>query len=258
MKQPMHAPLASSARVLVTGMNGTVAPALARALQARGATAIAWDRAKDPPDSEPLVQDLLERLRPHWVCHVATGAPDWARWIARSCLTMNIGLLWTGSVSVFSASAITPITPDRPPCATDDYGRYKIECESIVRAENPRAIVARLGWQIGLAPGSNTMTNHLSERARAGVINASTNWTPSCAFVDDSAAAMLELMTRAEPGVFHIEGNSRGLSFFEIARGLARMLHADWRIEPADEPHFDNRMQDDRLRVGQVEARLPA
>jgi dTDP-4-dehydrorhamnose reductase len=245
---------------IVTGMNGTVAPALAAALRERGAQVTAWDRAANPPDSEGAVRMFIERHRPVAVCHVATGAPEWAQWIAIACGDLGIPLLWTGSVSVFGSGHTAPFTPDMRPDATDDYGKYKILCESLVREANPRAIIARLGWQIGDAPGSNTMTDFLVRAAATGRnrIEASERWIPSCAVLGDTAAALAELLSLGEPGVYHLEGNRDGLTFHEIAVRIGLKLGASWDIKPVQTPALDNRMADPRVRMNQVASSLPA
>ena len=145
------------------------------------------------------------------------------------------------------------------PDATDDYGRYKIECERLVLAANPRAIVTRLGWQIGDSPGSNTMTDYLARQAAAnsGRIEASRNWIPSCAMLRSSAAAMADLLERRSPGIHHLEGNRAGLSFFDIAQRLAALQGASWTIVSTDAPARDNRMTDPRITMGQVSDALP-
>lgn len=241
-------------KVIVTGMNGTVAPALARRLMLEGAEIVTWDRGRDAPETEAAVREFISRYTPDWVCHVATGAPDWAEWIARTCAGSDVRLLWTGSVSVFGEKHRPPFTTAMEPDATDDYGRYKVECEKRVRAANPDAIVARLGWQIGDAPGSNTMTNYLTNLARenGGKVEASAAWIPSCAKLDDSAGAMAELMSRGKAGLYQLEGNQHGLSLFEIASGLKKKLGTAWEVVRADEPRRDNRMKDEQVRMGQV------
>lgn len=239
---------------IITGMNGTVAPALAAALRAHGTRVTPWDRSADPPDSAAAVRVFIERHRPTAVCHVATGAPEWAQWIASTCNDLEIPLLWTGSVSVFGSGHRAPFTPDMQPDATDDYGRYKIHCETLVRSANARAIIARLGWQIGDAPGSNTMTDFLARAAATGQnrIEASTRWTPSCARLGDTAAGLVELLRAGEPGLYHLEGNSAGLSFHEIALRIRQKLTAAWAIAPVQAPAMDNRMLDPRITIGQV------
>ncbi|HBS28087.1 MAG TPA: epimerase [Phycisphaerales bacterium] len=243
-------------RAIVTGMTGTVAPALARALRGSGWEVVAWDRARVATDDDGAVRGFIERERPDWVCHIATGAPEWAERIARSCAAMGVRLLWAGSVSVFSERNQAPLTVEMAPDATDDYGRYKIECEARVRQANPGALVARLGWQIGDGPGSNTMLDYFHRRADAGNVRfgASRGWVASCAMLEDTAHAMAELMTRGERGVLHLEGNEAGMSLFEIASALAP--EHGWEVSADEEPVRDNRMHDPRVRMAQVAERL--
>lgn len=246
-------------RALITGMNGTVAPALAAALRERGCVVQAWDRVASPPVSESAVRAHVEDARPALVCHVATGAPEWAAWIARACRDRDIPLLWTGSVSVFGSGHTAPFLPDTPPDATDEYGAYKIHCERLVRESNPDAIIARLGWQIGDAPGSNTMTDFLARAAATGngTVEASTRWKPSCARLRDTAEALADLALGRQRGVFHLEGNRAGLAFHQIARRIARAIGADWRVVGVGSPVLDNRMDDPRLVMRQVVDGLP-
>ena len=243
---------------LITGMNGTVAPALAAVLARNNFTITPWDRARMPTDSESAVRATIESTSPDLICHIATGDPKWAQWIAQVCAERKIPLLWTGTVSVFSESARAPLTIDTLPDATDDYGRYKIECERLIRAANPNAIIARLGWQIGDSAGSNNMVDFLTREAEksGGVINASRNWIPSCAHLIDTSEALWSLMNSRKSGLFQLEGNASGLSFFDIASALARPAERGWKVSPTDAPVRDNRMRDDRIRVGQLADRL--
>lgn len=246
-------------RALITGLRGTVAPALAEHLTThQSADVVPWNRDTHPPTNELGVRAYIEQSRPDWVCHIATGPPEWAEWIARVCKSLDIPLLWTGSVSIFADSNTPPFAPNTPPDATDDYGRYKIDCERRVLLANPAAIIARLGWQIGTQPGSNTMTNHLHNLAKENdnTIEASTNWIPSCAFLPDTAAALAFLMSTNQPAVYHLEGNSAGLSFHEIVTRLAKTLDMPWRITPVEEPRIDNRMHDPRIDMAQIHTRL--
>lgn len=245
-------------RILITGLRGTVAPALAEHLTQNAHTVLPWNRDSHPPTDEPTTRAFIEHCRPDRVCHIATGPPDWAEWIAHACHALAIPLLWTGSVSIFADRHTPPFTPDMEPDATDDYGKYKIECERRIRASNPQAVIARLGWQIGLAPGSNTMTNHLANLARDNdnTIKASTNWFPSCALLPDTAAALASLIHQPNPGIYHLEGNTRALSFHDIATRLANALHMPWRITPTDTPTMDNRMTDPRITMRQIDTRL--
>jgi dTDP-4-dehydrorhamnose reductase len=104
------------------------------------------------------------------------------------------------------------------------------------------------------------MVDYLTREAAGnnGVIKASRNWIPSCAHLTDTAEALWSLMKRAEPGLYHLEGNRAGLSFFDIASSLARVGARNWRVTPTDAPSRDNRMRDDRVPIGQLVARFTA
>ena len=242
-------------RWMVTGMNGTVAPALAAALQARGDEVVPWDRSAVPTDNEGAMREFIAANEPHGLCHLAMGSPDWAATLAQLCAEQGISFLFTSSVSVFGPEQRGPLDIHVTPQATDDYGRYKQDCERAITATNPDAIIARLGWQIGQAPGSNTMTDYLSRRAAEGPVQASTVWFPSCAFLEDTAAALAALLEKGESGLFHLEGNP-GLSFFEIATRLARTLGMPWEIMPDESFSMDNRMIDPRVPVQPITKRL--
>jgi len=151
-------------RALVTGMNGTVAPALAEALSRAGHTIIGWDRSVVPTDNPGTVHDFIKENQPDWFFHVATGSPEWAEYVARVCAGLGIRFLYTSSASVFSTAQHGPFSIEVPPKPDDEYGRYKLECEQRIRAINPNALIARLGWQIGPGPGGNQMVDYLAGR----------------------------------------------------------------------------------------------
>lgn len=245
-------------RVIITGMNGTVAPAVAGAMSQRGWTSIAWDRRTDPPATEADVRRVIDGQRPDLVCHIATGPLEWAQWIAEVCAARRTALIWTSTVSVFSESAKAPIPPEATPDAADGYGAYKAQGERRVRGAHPGAIIARLGWQIAQGPGSNSMTDHLCRAAEAsgGRIEASTRWIPSCAMLRDTASAIADLAQRNVPGTYNLEGNAAGSSMFDLARGIAAMLERPWVVAPAETPVRDNRMSDHRVVMGQLDRAL--
>lgn len=251
---PESAPVAM--RAILTGLSGTVAPAVASALRARGAEVIAWNRAEVPIDDPAAMRALFERAGPDGFFHIATGPPAWAEAVAGLCHERGVRFLFTSSVSVFSGHGTGPHRVSDPPAAADDYGRYKIECERRVRAANPEAIIARLGWQIGDAPGSNTMTDFLERTQRErGRVEASTAWWPSCSFLDDTAEALAGLMAGPTAGLWHVNGNA-DLTFFEIATALSARHGGRWTVVPGETPARDDRMIDERVRVRPVRLRL--
>jgi dTDP-4-dehydrorhamnose reductase len=244
-------------KALLTGMNGTVAPALARRLQAAGHDIVAWKRSEVSPDDPAAIRDFIVRTAPDWFFHIAMGSPMWAEMIARVCAERGIKFLYTGTVSVFANTQQGPFAIETIPEPNDDYGRYKLECERLVRAACPDALIARLGWQIGTAPGSNNMIDFLTRTNREkSRVEASANWIPSCAFLEDTADAMARLMEKYPKGLYQLEGNPTGLTFFDVVTRLNRVHGNPWTIVRAEEAPRDNRMQDLKIAVSPLTLRL--
>ncbi len=236
-------------KAIVTGMNGTVAPALARVLRAAGHEVVAWDRSVVPTDDPEAGRAWIQRERPDWFFHIATGSPDWAEHVARVCAEEGIGFLFTGSVSVYSDAQEGPFTVGDEPHPNDEYGRYKLECERRVRGANPDARVVRIGWQIGTEVGGNHMVSYLDKTFHAeGPISASTTWFPACSFLPDTGQGLLYAIQHLPGGLYHLDSNP-GLSFYQIAEGLNQLQGSPWTVNPAPEPTWNKRMVDERLPV---------
>jgi dTDP-4-dehydrorhamnose reductase len=243
-------------RVLITGMNGTVAPVLAAELQKAHAEVTPWDRAAVAVDHFDSVREFILQTRPDACLHLAMGGPEWAEWMARVCKDERISFLYTSSVSVFANTQRGPFGTDVAPQPDDDYGRYKLDCEQRVRAAYPDALVARLGWQIGTAPGSNNMIDYLEKTHRAeGAIRASRCWVPACSFLEDTAVVLAGLLRGQPGGLYHVDGNP-GWSLYDIAVRLNTIHGSRWQVIPADEPDWDTRMTDHRITTPSIVDRL--
>lgn len=257
-------------RALVTGMSGTLGAALRHALEQRGDAAIAYVRDDRPVHDPAVVREQIAAARPDVVFHLAiasrpTGQPnegwcvnvEWPARIAEACAAAGVRLVFTSSAMVFSDAAVGPFTVDATPDRADGYGYEKRMAEQRVLAAAPSAVVARLGWQIGDAPGGNQMLTHLSEQVRTqGCIRASRRWLPACSFLSDTAAALVKLAEHGG-GLHHIDSN-RGWSFYEIASALSRRIAQDWRVEADDAFVYDQRLIDPRLALPPLTDALPA
>ena len=245
--------------VILTGMNGTVAPALATQLARNDWEVVAWNRSEVAVDNVENGARFLDKTQPEAIVHLAMGAPEWAGWLAAQSLARGIRFLYVSSVSVFSGQQPGPIPPEREPDATDDYGRYKADCERRVQSVHPEATIARLGWQIGSDPQKNTMVRYLLEQMRKeGVVSASRAWFPSASFLEDTAEGLAALLADSTAcGPYHLEAND-GFSMFHLAARLNEQYGLGIRIEGTDEFVFDNRMTDERLRLRRLSERLNA
>ncbi len=232
-------------RVIITGMNGTVAPYAAKELMACGHTVIPWDRKAVPTDSLLKTREFLLRERAEYVLHIAMGPEQWARDMAQVCAQHGIGFLFTSTVDVLSDKNSGPYIPKDEPFSVTDYGKYKIRCEEMIKSVNTDARIVRLGWQIGREPGSNNMVDFLTKQIKDyGVIRAGRRWYPSCSYLWDTSEALLTAMG-LPPDTYLFNANVN-MSFYEIVQTLQKE-HSDFLVEESDVLVRDDRMIDMRL-----------
>ncbi len=256
-------------RALITGARGTVGQALQAVLRARGVEVVAWDRAAVAVDDYAAMHQFIKGVAPDVLFHLAIGSqptgqaneswlvnyqwPSELAWITRE---LGVRMVFTSSVMVFTDDAVGPFTVDTPPDAATGYGYEKRQAEARVRAQNPDAVVVRLGWQIGERSGSNNMLDFFERQMRdAGRITASDRWYPACSFLLDTATALATLAAGA-PGLYQINSNT-GWTFFDIASALNVAHGGRWQVIATSDFVYDQRMRDERLAVPPLSARLP-
>jgi len=256
-------------RALITGARGTVGSVLSRRVEEDGGTAIGWDRNEAPPGDVVAARHLVERIAPDVVFHVAlpsqsTGMENegwvvnekWTSDIAALAAERGVPLVYASTVMVYTSRANGPFTPDMPPDETEGYGLSKLQGERAAQAANESVRVARFGWQIGRTRGGNNMLEHLEKQmAEQGEIAASTRWLPATSFLEDTAAALIQV-ARQPPGIYHINSNTRW-NFFEIVSALNVVHGGRWKVRPTEDFVYDQRMLDLRLSVPNLEERLP-
>jgi len=255
-------------KAIVTGASGTVGSALARHLREQGHQVVAWDRNVVPIDQRPPMEDFVRREKPDALYHLAipsrsTGRQNeswlvntfWTNELAWLTKQLGVRFIFTSTVMVFTDNAKGLFTVESQPDAAEGYGHGKLMAEQSVFKANADAIVARLGWQIGEAAGSNNMIDLLEKRANeTGRVEASRKWLPACSFVHDTASA-LSWLASAEPGLYLIDANTRW-SFFEIASALNEKHGRHWNIVANDDFVYDQRMLDPRVPIPSLQQTL--
>ena len=255
---------------MITGANGTVGSALAAYWRDQGYTAVSWNRAQVPVNDDAGMFAFLRAAQPDVLFHLAiasqsTGLENegwivnrqWPRRLAQLTHELGIRMVFTSSVMVFTDDAKGPFSIDSVPDAQPgSYGHDKLMAEQDVLAANPNAVVARLGWQIGDAPGSNNMVDFLHKQmAEHGEIRASGRWYPACSFVRDTAVALTHL-AQSTPGLYLVDSNTRW-TFYEIISALNALHSHPWRVVETADFVYDQRMMDERVPMPALDKRLP-
>lgn len=247
-------------KLLLTGLNGTLAPVVARSAMAHGIDVVGWDRAATPPDDVQAAGSWLETQRPDAIAHLAMGSVAWAGLLARYAADRSVPLLFTSTAMVFHHHPDGPHGVGDERNAQDDYGQYKRGCEDAILAACPRACIARIGWQIDPhQPGNNMLLALDRWQAQSGRVSASRAWRPACSFMQDTAAGLLSLLRQPVPGVTHIDSNAdEGHDFASIAQALKQVFQREaWAIHPTEEYAHDQRLAGGGARVPPLSQRLP-
>ncbi|MCX2864687.1 sugar nucleotide-binding protein [Paucibacter sp. PLA-PC-4] len=247
-------------RCLITGLRGTLAPVLARQLREAGHELLGWDREQVDPEDAAAASAWLAAQRLDAIAHLAMGSADWAGRLAAHAAARGLPMLFTSTAMVFHHEPDGPHGPQDQRTALDVYGRYKIASEDAVRAACTEATVARIGWQIDAERPGNNMLMALDDwQRREGRVSASAAWRPACSFMDDTAAALMGLLLRPEPGVVHLDSNAdEAHGFDRVAAALrARFGRADWRIEVHQDYRHDQRLAGGQRRMPGLSERLP-
>lgn len=255
-------------KVIITGATGTVGSALKAHIERQGGTVVAWNRTETPIDDYYAMENFVRAHQPDVLYHLAAASTptgrenegwlvtvQWTSELAWICRQLGVRFLFTSTVMVYTDAVKGPITLATVPNATEGYGYEKLQAEERVFAQKPDSVVARLGWQIGDAPGSNNMIEFFEKQMREhGQINASRQWYPACSFVEDTANTLTEL-AMGEPGLYLVNSNTRW-TFYEIAVALNELHGNHWKIVPNDDFVYDQRMIDPRVPIAPLEQRL--
>lgn len=257
-------------KIAVTGSRGTIGTALVPFLARQGHQVVAWDRSKVSITDYWAMEEFLRAEKVEALFHLAvpsrpTGTPNeswivnyqWTSELAWICKELGVIFVYVSTVMVFSSQRQGPFTVDTTPDAGDGYGMEKRLAEERVFHQNPASRVLRLGWQIGGAPGTNTMVEFLEEQwLSKGLVACSTEWLPACSFLEDTIPVLAGLVDR-DPGIYQFDTNQKW-NFYQIAFALNKQLGRKWKVTATDTFVFDQRMVDSRMPSISLKTRLPS
>lgn len=210
-----------SAPILVTGGNGRLGRALARAGHV---TALGRD-ALDVIDPAAIAA-ALEHWRPDLVIHCAAfthvdkcelepqkawaGNADAAGFVAAACAAQDAALIHISTDFVFSGTRCRPYSESDPVEAPlSVYAASKIEGEKRVAASGARATIARVAWLCG--DDADFPTRMFEIGRQRGAITVADDETGSPTPIPALAARLLKLAElmlsgAAAPPVLHVSG----------------------------------------------------
>lgn len=238
--------------LLITGGTGYLGGALVRQAVAQGVPVTATYFSQQPPDSPtvtwaPLdvrdalaVEEALDELRPEVVIHTAfqQSGPDLmaitgegAGNVARAATAVGARLIHMSSDVIFDGEREAPYTEDDPPAPITDYGHAKARAEALVAEAAPAAAIVRTSLIYGFEPIDKISRFTLDVAAGRVQARLFTDEYRCPIYVEDLAAALLELAATNYAGVLHIAGAER-VSRYELGMLIAQA----WAVDPESVP----------------------
>jgi dTDP-4-dehydrorhamnose reductase len=181
------------------------------------------------------VAALVARVCPRAVIHTAFDATssdamqdviiEGTRRIAEAAAACGSRLFHLSSDMVFDGER-APYFPGDPPRPITPYGRAKAEAERVVAREVPRAAIVRTSLIYGLDPVDPRTLWVLNSLRERSPITLFTDEIRCPVWVEQLAAALLELARGDHPGVWHVAG-PQPMSRYAFGERLARAFGLD-------------------------------
>lgn len=229
-------------KIFITGGTGYLGDALIRLGRAAGhALGASYFSQPPAPDSGvtwgPLdvrdllaVEDILDRFRPDAVIHTAfrQSGPDLhaitaegAGNVARAAAALDLRLVHISSDVIFDGERQGAYSEADPPSPISAYGEAKARAEELVAQAHPGAAIVRTSLIYGFDP-IDRQTRFALEVATGQRDDRLFSDEYRCPiFVDDLAAALLELVASDYAGVLNVAG-AEALSRYELGTLMAR------------------------------------
>jgi dTDP-4-dehydrorhamnose reductase len=239
-------------RLLITGGTGYLGSVLVRQSAAAGHTVAASYFSREPVDlpgviwlpldvRDPLaVEEAIEDLRPDIVIHTAfqQSGPDMmpvtasgAGYVADAVASIGARLIHLSSDVIFGGEQKRPYRENDPPAPVSDYGHAKARAEALVAGAYPQALIVRTSLIYGFEPIDRISRFALDVAAGNLPHQLFTDEYRCPIYVEDLAAALLELAGLSYHGVLNVAGAER-VSRYELGTLIARA----WGVDPSGIP----------------------
>ncbi len=236
-------------RIFITGGTGYLGAALVRQAAAAGHAVAASYFSQAPPSPSPAawapldvrealaVEELVEHIRPDVVIHTAfvQSGPELmaitaegAGHVARAAALVGARLIHMSSDVIFDGEREGAYTEDDPPAPISDYGRAKAAAEALVAQAHPGAAIVRTSLIYGFNPIDRISRFALDVAEGRNEARLFSDEYRCPVYVEDLAAALLELADLSYSGVLNIAGAER-VSRYELGQLIARA----WGVDPS-------------------------
>jgi len=239
-------------KILLTGLSGTVAPAVATYFKMKKHTVIPFDRDLIHIDNHKEVEDFISKVKPDVITHFGTSSITFTTLLSSLSQKYTIKFLFISSVMVFEGNPLGPYHIHDIPLAKNEYGMYKYQSELEILNVNKDSYIVRLGWQIGITTYGNQMITHLKkEYLEKGYNEASNQVFLACSFITETARLIDEIL-KMKPGLYHID-QSQGMSYYDVINYL-KEIHPWITPKLVERKPFNNQLLDDKLSVSKFKS----
>lgn len=238
-------------KAFVTGITGTVAPYVKEELERNQFTV--FDRHFRINNEQDLIElkKYLDEIRPNYIFHLALGPYSYVETLAKYTKKNKIQFVYISTVSVFEDNHGGPYTKETKVLATNEYGKYKYECERIAIQKNPDSYICRIGWQISEKGDSetNNMFQFIKNNTNGNSeITVSSGFYPSTSFLNDTAKAIVDTVLNNEPDLYLINSNE-DKSLYEIVNSLNKQFNLDIKVIEDTSFNRNDVMIDERVKI---------
>jgi dTDP-4-dehydrorhamnose reductase len=217
--------------IIVTGSRGTIGKVLMKTLKKRKHTAIPLIHDEVDFSDQKVITAFLEKHQPDAIMHLAKSEEAITATLAKWAYENRKSYLYTSSYKVFSGKKVEgPFKVTDTPDGTDELALYKQRLEKVSFENNPNSYVARLSWQITDDPSGYGILMFLkAQMDKAKKVSVSENMYPSLMFIDETANALIDLVEKYQPGLYHLNQND-WYSFYDIVDYLIHEKGHDWIV----------------------------
>ena len=244
-------------RAIVLGAGGQLGHELVDELQRRGVKTVAVARNQLDITVTDAVDALIDRHQPDWVINAAAYnlvdkaevEPQKAmringiavRTIGQAAERSGAALIHYSTDHVFDGTKEGPYTEDDVPQPPSAYGVSKLAGEHYARISCSRAYVIRVAGVFGPAGRITNRGNFpelvLKKATAREPLKVVDDFFATPTYAVPLAALSLDLLEKAEPGLFHI-GGGESISWYDYARKIVKAAGMEADISPTNRREY--------------------